>query len=336
MIRYISNQAWKWIPVLSVLISGHVFASSMTHTGRVDLSDMVLIPAGEFIMGSDLVENSNKSGEFGNVKPWYLDEHPQHKESLPAYYMEEHEVTNAQYRKFVEQSGAKFPDYWLTTGYVFSLKLDKLKDVSEDKLRKLAANIFHIDKDTRKMSKNELLKDITIALNKMDKLAVAEVTWEQASDYCQWNGLRLPTEAEWEKAARGPSGSIFPWGNEWKTNMSNTGAEQWETHIAPVESYPTDKSPFGIYDMAGNVSEWVENWYKAYKGSDYKSKDFGEKYKVVRGAGWSGGEGHYALQLFQRGAYRGDLPPEGAYDDVGFRCAADEMSAFVAPHMNMH
>jgi len=334
MIRYVSNLAWIWIPVILVTTAGHAFASGMTHTGKVDLSDMVLIPAGDFIMGSDLVEKSNKSGEFGNVKPWYLDEHPKHKETLPAYYLEEHEVTNEQYRKYIEQTGTKFPDYWLTTGYVFSMQLDKLKTVNEDKLRKLATNIFHIDKDTRKMNKDELLKDIANALKNMDKLAVAEVSWEQASNYCLWNGLRLPTEAEWEKAARGNSGSIFPWGNTWKTNMSNTGSEQWETHIAPVESYPTDKSPFGIYDMAGNVSEWVEDWYKAYKGSDYKSKNFGKKYKVVRGAGWSGGEGHYALQLFQRGAYRGDLPPEGTYDDVGFRCAADETSVFTAPKIN--
>jgi formylglycine-generating enzyme required for sulfatase activity len=293
---------------------------------------MVLIPSGDFIMGSNLVEKKNKSGEFGNVKPWYLDEHPEHHVNLPAYYMEEHEVTNGQYMKFLTETGKGVPEYWLKNGYVLSPKADQLKDIGVDKLRQLAVNVIHLDKDTRKMSKQALLHDITDTLHSMDKLPVQEVTWKQAAQYCKWAGLRLPTEEEWEKAARGTKGAVFPWGNEWHTNMSNTGSEQWDTHVAPVESYQTDKSPFGIYDMAGNVSEWVQDWYKAYKDSDYKSDNFGEKFKVARGAGWSGGEGHYALQLFQRGAYRGNLPPDGAYDDVGFRCAVSAAAVKSVTH----
>ena len=293
---------------------------------KADISDMVLIPAGDFVMGSDLVEKTNKRGEFGNTKPWYLDEHPQHKSYLPAYYIEEHEVTNGQYLKYILDTDEKPLTYWIKNGYVLRAKLDKLQKVDVDKLRQLAANVFHIDKDTTKMSKSELVADISEVLHAMDKLAVSEVTWYQASQFCRWEGLRLPSEAEWEKAARGSTGNIFPWGNEWKSNMSNTGSEQWDLNIAPVESYKSDKSVFGIYDLAGNVSEWVNDWYKPYQGSDYKSKDFGEKYKVVRGAGWSGGEGHYALKLFQRASYRGDLPPNGSFDDVGFRCAADVSS----------
>jgi formylglycine-generating enzyme required for sulfatase activity len=173
------------------------------------------------------------------------------------------------------------------------------------------------------MSREALLEEIRRALLIMDTLPVNEVTWQEADGYCRWAGLRLQTEAEWEMAARGPNGQEFPWGNAWKPGLSNTGAEEWDHHVAPVESYKSDKSPFGIYDLAGNVSEWVADWYEAYQGSDYTSADFGHQYKVVRGAGWSGGEGHYALQLFQRGAYRGNLPPDKTFDDVGFRCAAD-------------
>ena len=85
-------------------------------------------------------------------------------------------------------------------------------------------------------------------------------------------------------------------------------------------SYPTDKSPYGVFDMAGNVSEWVADWYQPYPGTDYQSDAFGKKFKVLRGAAW-GREGHYAMHQFQRGAYRFYLDPDSILEDVGFRCA---------------
>jgi formylglycine-generating enzyme required for sulfatase activity len=291
---------------------------------EASLKDLVYIPAGPFIMGDDDVEVTNEAGEFGNTKPWYLDEHPRHSVKLPAYYIENHEVTNGQYRRYVAEKDAPPPDNWLHNGYILRLKESALNQVTVDKLRLLAADVFHIDKDTRVMTKTELIKDIIGKLHYMDDLPVTFVNWQQASDFCRWEGLKLPSEQQWEKAARGPDGQKFPWGNEFKRHLSNTGSEDWETGIAPVMSYQTDKSPYGIYDMAGNVSEWVADWYKPYPGSDYQSQAFGEQYRVARGAGWSGGQGHYALQLFQRAAYRANLPPERKFDDVGFRCAADD------------
>jgi len=305
-------------------------------TSKSSIDDMVLIPPGKFIMGDDKVETSNKSGEFGNAKPWYLDEHPKHEVELPAYYIEEHEVTNKQYLDYVSVSDANPPDNWLTNGYVLRMKMGALSSLGIEKLQKLAANVFRIDKDTRRMSKDELLKDIADRLAYMDNLPVTFVNWQQASDYCQWAGLRIPSEAEWEKAARGAGGQEFPWGDTFKKRMSNTGSEEWDTGVAPVESYQTDKSPYGIFDLAGNVSEWVADWYKPYPGSDYDSNLFGEKFKVARGAGWGGGTGHYALQLFQRGAYRSNLPPDQKYDDVGFRCAADDVPAVQARLSHVH
>ena len=124
--------------------------------------------------------------------------------------------------------------------------------------------------------------------------------------------------------------AAYVWGNERPSN-EHPQANIWQGEFphtntladgflrtAPVKSF--QPNGYGLYDMAGNVREWVADWYKPYPAAVYKSPDFGEKYKVVRGAG-SGGQGHYALSLFQRTAYRGYLDPNASYTDVGFRCA---------------
>jgi formylglycine-generating enzyme required for sulfatase activity len=90
----------------------------------------------------------------------------------------------------------------------------------------------------------------------------------------------------------------------------------------PVGSFEAGKSFYGVYDMAGNVMEWVADWYQPYPGNRYRSDDFGEKYKVVRGGGW-GGLGHYVISHFYRAAYRFYLTPDARYEDLGFRCAKD-------------
>lgn len=283
---------------------------------------MVLIPAGEFIMGSNRIEKGGVAGEFGNVKPWYLDEHPEHRVPLPAYYLDQYEVTNGDYRKFVAALNVAPPNHWIEQGYILSMEEEKLRALDVEKLRHLVVKVFKLDIDTRQMSKEQLLDAIDHHFADESREPVTYVNWDDADAYCHWAGKRLPSEAEWEKAARGSDGQEFPWGQEWKEGMSNSGEAEWADGVAPVGSYLTDKSPYGIYDMAGNVSEWVADWYRAYPGSDYQSDNFGEKFRVVRGAG-RGGAGHYALHLFQRGAYRFNLPPDSRFDDLGFRCAAD-------------
>lgn len=150
------------------------------------------------------------------------------------------------------------------------------------------------------------------------------VTWFQAYNYCDWAGKRLPSEAEWEKSARGPDGLEFPWGNEFDTqnaSLANIG-NQKVSDLYPVGSFERGKSLYGVYDLVGNVWEWTSNWYRAYPGSNERLPGFGEKDRVLRGGGWGGGQGHYAIAHFFRSAHRFHAKPYVSYVDVGFRCAS--------------
>lgn len=239
-------------------------------------TDMVLVPAGEFIMGSDDIDTSGKSEEFGFNEPWYLPEHPQRKINLKAFYIDQFEVNNGNYKAYLM--------------------------------------------GTERVHRNDLAKLLDPLQLRVNEHPVRNVSWYDAADYCQAVGKRLPTEAEWEKAARGPNGNEFPWGNEWHAENVNSGGR--ETQVLPVGSLPQGRSPYGAYDMAGNVLEWVDDWFDAYPGADYKSPRYGQQTKVARGGSW-GGVGHYVIPHYFRSAYRYNFPPKTGYNDVGFRCAKD-------------
>ncbi|MEE9543267.1 MAG: SUMF1/EgtB/PvdO family nonheme iron enzyme [Thermodesulfobacteriota bacterium] len=233
---------------------------------------MVKIDKGEIVKGSNEIDKEGKAIQYGNKKPWYLNEHPEHKVVVKEFYMDKFEVTNDDYHKFIEAKGHRTPSNWIK-------------------------GLFPA---------NDAEKPVNM------------VSWFDAKAYCKWMKKRLPTETEWEKASRGTDGRRFPWGDQFNIKKLNTMGIHGGT--TPVGIFEDGKSPYGIFDMAGNVQEWTIDSYKQYPGSDYKDDDFGERFKVVRGGGW-GGIGHYGSEVYVRSAYRNYAPPGGTYDDVGFRCA---------------
>ncbi len=287
---------------------------------RTTATALVAIPAGEFIMGSDKVDDTGMKERYGFVKPLYLDEHPLHKVTLPAFSIERYEVTNSQYKQFVQAAHRREPFGWTQNGY--NLVRKRMEATGVEDLRWIATEYFHLDMDTTAMDQQALLQAMYRKQDSMDKLPVTDVSFHDAGDYCTWLGRRLPTEAEWEKAARGTDGREFPWGNDWNPDLLNTGDDtDYEEGIAPVGSFEQSKSPYNVYDLAGNVWEWVDTWYDAYPGSEYKNEAFGTQHRIIRGGG--GGIGHYAISQVFRAAARQYAEPSMTSGDVGFRCAAD-------------
>jgi len=165
-----------------------------------------------------------------------------------------------------------------------------------------------------------------------DDYPVTAVNWWDATNFCQWAGKALPTEKQWEKAARGEAGSEYPWGNTFDPSLANLSVKAGSKNdLKPVGSYPQGATPLGVQDMVGNVWEWVADDYEPYKGSTYASKDFGTGLKVFRGL--SGRNiGHFpgssylmALSKFARSGYRQYADSESYGPDIGFRCVRNEV-----------
>ncbi len=287
------------------IASGYVLAGADPRfSGDGWIPELVHIPAGPFLMGS-----GDDDRQADN------DEKPQHRLELPAYWIGKYPVTVAQWRRFVEGDGYTTRKYWTRVGWGWHHN-------DENGLAKL---LQHLPgrKPVRRAA-DERWRGLE---HGDDNLPVVNVTWFEAVAYCRWlsvqtgHPFRLPSEAEWEKAARGPDGRIWPWGNSWEAGRCNS-KELGFGHPSPVGSFPGGISVYGVHDMAGNVWEWcATEWRKAYP---YKLEDeWEEAYlerdaatRVLRGGSW------YSAQNYVRGADRLNL--DSRYRDYygGLRVAS--------------
>ncbi|MBL8073004.1 MAG: formylglycine-generating enzyme family protein [Nitrospira sp.] len=206
-------------------------------------------------------------------------EQPQHQVYLDAFMIDRFEVSNVEYLRFVLGTGADWPKFWRENPFPEKAALHP----------------------------------------------VINVSWYEADSFCRWAGKRLPTEAEWEKAARGADGRIFPWGNEpagWiKSNIAHPGSKRGFKYppLANINRYDKGASPYGAYQMAGNVSEWVSDWFDPeYYRQGYDRNPLGPKsgeLKVFRGGSWN------EDPEVARSAGRNAGPPDRESYLTGFRCA---------------
>jgi formylglycine-generating enzyme required for sulfatase activity len=230
-----------------------------TWTNEKDGSLMRLIPAGEFLMGStrEQIEAAKAMDKDGPQFP-LLHETPQFRASVPDFYIGVYTVTNEQFARFLSETtpNAEELQGWVTW-------LDGIAALTSN------SGLYEPRKG-------------------FEEHPAINVTWFGAEAYCKWAGLRLPYEIEWEKAARGDDGRIFPWGNEWDPErLCWWGSHYAKQTTSAVDAFAQGRSPYGIFQMAGNVEEWCADWYqrdvyKRYAGGNLAIPRAGMG-RVVRG-----------------------------------------------------
>lgn len=226
-----------------------------------NFKDMVYIPEGEFVMGTD---------------ERFRDEKPAHVVYVAGFHIDIFEVTNEEYKKFVDHTAYSLPERW------------KEGTFPEKKARH----------------------------------PVNFVSWHDANNYCKWAGKRLPREREWEKAARGTDSRVYPWGNKWDKFKSNNPLRALGD-TQPIGTYENGKSPYGLYDMSGNVWEWVDDHYYAHPGSDFVNPEFGDKYRLLKGGSfWDCSS--YGCGISAPVYNRAFFEPAVKGETYGFRCAKDK------------
>ncbi|MBU0491452.1 MAG: formylglycine-generating enzyme family protein [Chloroflexi bacterium] len=270
--------------------------------------EMVHVPAGPFLMGTSdqqidwLARNVDQAREW-REKGRFAREQPQHTVVLPAYAIARYPATVGEYRAFVDAGGYRGRRHWTDAGWAW---------------REAEGIVQPAFWDDERWTGD-------------DRLPVVGVSWYEAFAYCRWlseatgRAYRLPTEAEWEKAAREPDGRLYPWGDAFDAARGNTRASGLG-QTTPVGRYSPavhpklvegGDSPYGCVDMAGNVSQWTLSEYRPYPydPDDGRNDATSSAERVIRGGSW------FKPVLRARAAARGMNDPFFRDDDVGFRCA---------------
>ena len=283
-------------------VSTPTSAPASRKVSQKDGTLLLYVPAGEFSMGA-----SDTDLFAGN------EEKPQKMVYLGAFWIDQTEVTNHMFTQFV-----------IETGYKTTAEQRGKSQTWEGQnwTPTVGADWMHPDGPGS-------------SIDGKGNYPVGQVSWFDAKAYCAWAGRRLPTEAEWEKAARGADGRLYPWGNEppdgsranfadksFTGSWGNKSADDGNTFAAPVGSYPAGASPYGALDMAGNMWEWVSNWYSETYLSEMPDHNppgasSGDE-KMIRGGGW-GSRPQY-LRVSNKDADPDFIGSTGN----GFRCAIDE------------
>lgn len=244
---------------------------------------MIQIPAGVFEMGSGAIAALDN-------------ERPTHRVSLETYWIDQYPVTCQQYRLFMQANGYQTQAYWSVEGWQWLQQ-------------HLVSQPFYWSDDSV-----------------FNLHPVCGVSWYEAEAYANFVNKRLPTEAEWEKAAAWKSAAqlslIFPWGNE-DPSPQHCNYGHGIGHTTPVDAYPQGGSPYGCYDLLGNVWEWTDSWFKGYPDfasypyQGYSQTYFDHQHRVLRGGSWA--TRSYAL----RNTFRNWYHPHVREIFAGFRCAQD-------------
>ena len=294
-------------------------------TGEERVGEMVTVAAGAFLMGSSGAEPFSTQEEL-----------PQHWVYVPTYEIGKYMITRCQYRQFMDAGGYREPAYWSADGWRWK-ESDLIVHAG---MYGKVSEVVRVDRGQPRTQPEYWAAEqewighgfAHLPFIQTEDHPVIGVTYYEAEAYCKWAGARLPTEAEWEKAARwdevGQRARIWPWGDCWDPDRCNNaeddnaaGGGSQANQSAPVGSYPSGASPYGCMDMVGNGYEWVSDWAQSYPGSA-QPFDYTGRYRCLRGGCWD--DGPTAARCAARVWY---VPPStsgtgpGDSDYVGFRCA---------------
>jgi formylglycine-generating enzyme required for sulfatase activity len=241
-------------------------------------NDMLFIPAGEFEMGISRETADSLFHDFfhsdADANPYiFYSEVPAREVSIPAFRISKYEVTNSEFSEFVKDDGYSRKEFWKELLADDNLNTDL---VGTDRLAIFVDRTQQPGPSGWSNGKFPLGKE---------NHPVEGICWFEAAAYCRWKKVRLPSESEWEYAARGSDGRLFPWGNQF--DVINNWTDQQAGKTTPVGSIFEDESPFGLFDMSRNVSEWVDDTWNAYPNAPMAHPEVNNgKYGVVRGGGY--------------------------------------------------